>query len=148
MGRAKEWLKQMLKRGWGYSVAGIGNRYFKDSVEYSGSHLDWSIRSPVGERISYKVREKLADSAHIAIDPLGQGKLGVDHSIRRGRAKLGEYVRESRLQHFWLATCRYSSAQTASRQIHQVLDKSRCSIGGGLDQPGESHALLVQGRAL
>jgi len=133
MGRAKEWLKQMLKRGWGYSVAGIGNRYFKDSVEYSGSHLDWSIRSPVGERISHKVREKLADSADIAIDRLGQGKLGIDHTIRRSRAKLGEYVHESRLQHFWLTARWYPSAQTATGQIHQVLNKGRRSIGGSLD---------------
>src|ERR1700687_5060033 len=95
MGRAKEWLKQMLKRGCWYGSARIGNRYFNDSVEYPGSYLDWSILVPVGERIRNKVREKLADSANIVIDRLGQGKLGVDHSIRRGRAKLGEYMHES-----------------------------------------------------
>jgi hypothetical protein len=59
-----------------------------------------------GGELKVETREKLANSANVAIDHLGQGNLGFNLSIRRGRAKFGEDLHKSRPQHLWLAVGR------------------------------------------
>ena len=77
---------------------GVGSPVLEANISKTSSNIPartWIGASgfPVDERISHEVREKLANSADVAIDHLGQGNLGLNHSIRRGRAKFGPRFR-------------------------------------------------------
>jgi hypothetical protein len=119
----EEWLKQFRHRILWYRLTGITNDQLENTAFCRCANEDGLMRSPVGHRIPYEVRDQLSYSRPVAIDWQVYRVFFRDLSPGRSETKFVDDLVQDR---FKLSTGmpvkRNASSQPASREIKHVVN--------------------------